>query len=76
MGERGQTWLIPSSMRESVPSAISPFVVDRASMFIEQGGEGKDFKEGYGDHVEGMVQAWVAQNLVNVSFYEFLGCPI
>ena len=23
-----------------------------------------------------MVQAWVAKNLVNVTFYEFLGCPI
>ena len=52
MCERGQTWLIPSSMMESVPSAVGPFVVDRASMFIEQGGEGKDFREGFGDHIE------------------------
>jgi hypothetical protein len=26
--------------------------------------------------IAGMVQAWVAQKLVNVTFYKFLGCPI
>ena len=26
--------------------------------------------------IAGMVQAWVAPKLVNVTFYKFLGCPI
>jgi hypothetical protein len=28
------------------------------------------------DKLCGMAQAWVAQKLVNVTFYEFLGCLI
>jgi hypothetical protein len=32
-------------------------------------------KRGWGN-TEGMLQAWIAQKLINVKFYEFLGCPI